>query len=305
MTKVASVGEIAQNSLRPVPLVSFLGPMGTFSEATVERVFGDLEFSGLPKATIDDCMGSLTSGTADYAVLPIENSTGGIVPDFWNNLSTSSEDRNWYIAGDTITEVSQHLFVTRKTLEQGKSPTKIFSHWQALRQCRKYLDHTLPEAEQVPVNSTAEAGRLVAEHPNETYAAIGHKNIGDNFGLVGLDRTIEDNRFNQTRFFILGRNDSRSERPVFPGGNSPWRVLTYHSSADSSLQSIPQYLSLIEESYGWLLSGFYPLPKPGYLGQYNVFMDWITKGSSPRPAMQSRTLDTLSPHILEKYRRFE
>lgn len=305
MTEVASVGEIAQNSLRSVPLVSFLGPMGTFSEATVERVFGDLEFSGLPKATIDDCMESLTSGTADYAVLPIENSTGGIIPDFWNNLSTSLEDRNWHIAGDIITEVSQHLFVTQKTLEQGKPPTKIFSHWQALRQCRRYLDHALPEAERVPVNSTAEAGRLVAEHSNETYAAIGHKNIGDNFGLVGLDRTIEDNRFNQTRFVILRHNDSRSERPVFPSGTSHWRVLTYHPSGDSSLQSIPQDLSSIEESYGWSLSGCYPLPKPGYLGQYNAFMDWIIEGSSPNAATKLRTLDALSPLVLEKYRRFE
>ncbi|NLS09500.1 hypothetical protein HGQ17_05655 [Nesterenkonia sp. MY13] len=261
------------------PRISFLGPEGTFSESVVDYIFEDRDFHRLPQNTISDCLASLASGAADHAVVPVENSTGGVVPDFWDILARGWQQRSWEITHDVVSDVSQHLFTLPELAEVGQKPVKIFSHWQALRQCRKYLDRVYPKADWVPVDSTAEAGRLVREAAGEAYAAIGHRNIGDRFGLTRLAASVEDNPFNQTRFMVVSRRSTTATG--YQGAAAEARALTYHSALSPSLASVPAALAEIQQGQGWELAGCYSLPKPGYMGEYNVFMDWRTGGELP------------------------
>ncbi|WP_150462226.1 prephenate dehydratase [Nesterenkonia ebinurensis] len=298
-----ALGAMALSSEEPSaesPRISFLGPSGTFSESVVDYIFEDLAIHRSPQGTIGECVDSLRGGNAEYAVVPVENSTGGVVPDFWDLLAAQWQDRTWNLELDVVSDVSQHLFASAALVERHEEPTKIFSHWQALRQCRKYLDRIYPKAERVPVDSTAEAGRIAQEFADEPFAAIGHRNIGDRFGLVRIASSVEDNPFNQTRFVVLSSREAPKAGTWIDAAEH--RALTYHSVESSGLTSVPSTLAEIEASRGWELTGCYSLPKPGYMGEYNVFMDWRTT-STDTGTHQSRPNKQGTYVVVDAYHR--
>jgi len=174
--------------------VAYLGPPGTFSHAAVHRHFGQF-VDTLPCATIDETFRATEAGQADYAVVPVENSTEGTVGRTLDLIAQTSLT----ICGETKLPVRQNLLSNAPDLG---AVTRVYSHVQSLAQCAQWLAQHLPGVPSVPVASNAEAARLAAGEPGA--AAIAGENAGELYGVNVLARAIEDEPNNTTRFWVLG-----------------------------------------------------------------------------------------------------
>ena len=139
--------------------VAYLGPAGTFSEEAALGYFGSSLVRVLC-ASIDEVFAMTASGSADFGVVPVENSTEGVVTRSLDLFLTTP----LFIIGETSLLVRHNLL--RKQLEDGlKDIDAVVAHPQALAQCHTWLSHYLPDVERRPVASNAEGARLAAENP--------------------------------------------------------------------------------------------------------------------------------------------
>jgi chorismate mutase / prephenate dehydratase len=173
--------------------VAYLGPAGTFSEEAALGYFG-ASIVRLPSASIDEVMHAATSGAADFGVVPVENSTEGVVARSLDLFLTTP----LFIIGETNLVVRQNLL--RKTDSLAGVRT-VCAHPQALAQCHGWLSHHLPEAERKPVASNAEGARL-ASH-DASLAAIAGARAAAEYGLHLVAPAIQDDPHNRTRFAIV------------------------------------------------------------------------------------------------------
>jgi len=178
--------------------VAFLGPLGTFSESAANKHFGHAARL-LPQTSIDDVFREVEAGHADFAVVPVENSTEGAIGRTLDLLLTTSLK----ICGEVVLRVHQNL-LTRET-DLG-AITKVYSHAQSLAQCHEWLNRSLPAAARISVGSNAEAARLATLEPGS--AAIAGEAAAERFQLPKLVENIEDEPNNTTRFLVLGRQDA-------------------------------------------------------------------------------------------------
>ncbi len=177
--------------------VAYLGPEGTFTQQAALKHFGKSAVT-LPMAAIDDVFREVIAGAAEYGVVPVENSTEGVV----NSTLDSFLDSNVYISGEVELRIHQHFLIGPNTGEE--NITRVYSHAQSLAQCRQWLDAHYPSIERVAVSSNAEAAKYVTGEWNS--AAIAGDMAAEMFGLTKLREKIEDRPDNSTRFFIIGRN---------------------------------------------------------------------------------------------------
>jgi chorismate mutase/prephenate dehydratase len=175
--------------------VAYLGPAGTFSHAAVSKQFGTF-VDAVPSPTFDDVFRAVESGQADYAVVPIENSTEGAV----GRTMDLMVDTELTVCGEVKLRVSQNLLSNAGGLDR---ITRVYSHGQSLAQCVKWLAQHLPAVPRIAVASNAEAARLAAAEAGA--AAIAGENAGAIYGLATLAPHIEDEPNNTTRFWVLGR----------------------------------------------------------------------------------------------------
>ena len=178
--------------------VAFLGPQGTFTQAAAIKHFGHAAQTR-PCASIDDVFRIVEAGSADYGVVPVENSTGGAVGTTLDLLLLTPLK----VCGEVDLRV--HQFLLRKAGAAGKAE-KVYSHAQSLAQCHEWLNQNLPDAERVAVVSNAEAARLAAE--DGTSAAIAGEMAAEYFGLEKTAENIEDKPDNTTRFLVIGTHDA-------------------------------------------------------------------------------------------------
>lgn len=143
-----------------------------------------------------DCMEAIKEGMADYAVLPIENSSAGEVNDIYDLL----EEYDNYIVGEQILKIS-HALLGLPDAELSDIRT-VYSHPQALMQCSVYLD-SHPQWRQVSLSNTAVAAEKVGKEQDKSQAAIASEAAADYHGLKVLAMPINHNRFNSTRFIIV------------------------------------------------------------------------------------------------------
>lgn len=177
--------------------VAYLGPEGTFSEQAVRKQFGQaVEASAL--ATIDEVFRSAESAATQFSVVPVENSTEGVVGRSLDLLLVTP----LRICGEIELRVQQNLMA--KTADM-KAIRRVYSHLQSLGQCAGWLNRNLPEAERAQASSNAEAARLASVEPGA--AAIAGEGAAARFGLEILVRSIEDDPNNTTRFLVLGNVD--------------------------------------------------------------------------------------------------
>jgi chorismate mutase/prephenate dehydratase len=174
--------------------VSYLGPQGTFSEQAVRRHFGGA-VEARPAASIDEVFRAAESTAAHFAVVPVENSTDGVVGRTLDLLLVTP----LRICGEIELKVRQNLLSREKDLRRIK---KIYSHAQSLAQCNGWLGQNLPKAERVPVGSNAEAAQRAAKEKGA--AAIAGEAAAARYKLPILARDIEDDPNNTTRFLVLG-----------------------------------------------------------------------------------------------------
>ncbi len=195
--EVISACRALEQSIR----VAYLGPAGTFSEMAALKQFGHA-VEALPFASFDEVFRAAETGEADFAVVPVENSTEGAVGRSLDLLLQTP----LRICGEIRLRVHQNLM--RKSAGTGgnmRGVKRVYSHAQSLGQCQRWLAQHLPGAERVPVSSNAEAARLAAKEA--TACAIGPEIAAARYGLKLLAANIEDEPNNITRFLALGAID--------------------------------------------------------------------------------------------------
>lgn len=173
--------------------VAYLGPAGTFSEEAALGFFGS-SIVKVPCASFDEVFHVTSTGAADFGVVPVENSTEGVVTRSLDLFLTTP----LFIIGETS------LFVQHNLLRRANSLSDIeavCAHPQALAQCHGWLGTHLPHAERRPVASNAEGARLAAT--DTRLAAIASARAGTEFGLHLVSPAIQDEANNRTRFAVV------------------------------------------------------------------------------------------------------
>jgi len=181
--------------------VAFHGAPGCFSEAAAQKIFAH-EFRGVSKESFEDAFQAVAVGEADRAVVPIENSLGGSIHANYDFLLRFY--KSLYIVAELDFRV-QHCLMAMTGVERSQI-NKVMSHPQALAQCDDYIRKN--GFKRVPGNDTASSAKLVAskgEKMNDT-AAIASELAAQKYGLQILEKGIEDDKCNYTRFLVLSRN---------------------------------------------------------------------------------------------------
>lgn len=190
--------------------VAFLGPEGTFTQEAVLKHFGQSALC-LPMFAIDEVFREVDAGAANYGVVPVENSTEGVV----NHTLDSFIDSSLKICGEVELRIHQNFLVGPNT--DVNKITRVYSHAQSLAQCRKWLDAHYPKLDRIAVSSNAEAAKMVIGEWNS--AAIAGDMAVKMYGLKRLREKIEDRPDNSTRFLVIGRDD------VPPSGDDKTSVI--------------------------------------------------------------------------------
>ncbi len=175
--------------------VVFQGADGAYSQAAMHTYFGE-EVDSFHVETFRDAMGAIEEGRADFAVLPIENSTAGIVSEIYDLLV---EYEN-YIVGEQVIPIAHCLLgVPGTKLEDIEM---VYSHPQSLMQSSRFLQEH-PEWKQISMQNNAFATQKVAEDKNTKQAAIASAFAGKLYGLEVLQEAIQNDKNNSTRFIIV------------------------------------------------------------------------------------------------------
>jgi len=179
--------------------VAFLGPEGTFTHLAARHQFGG-SCQSLPQGTIPAVFQAVERGRADYGVVPVENATEGAV----DSTLDAFLDSPLRICAEILLPVDQALLL-RPGLDLG-SVRRVYSHPQALGQCRRWLEANLSRADRIEAPSTSEAARLAREDAEG--AAVASELAAELFGLQVAEPRIQDLAANATRFLVLGRKPS-------------------------------------------------------------------------------------------------
>ena len=188
----------ASLSLEGPQKVAYLGPRATFTHMACMQKFGS-SAQYVPVHSIKEVFSEVERGRANFGIVPIENTTEGVV----SHTLDMFVDSNLLIYGEILQEVSHHLLSESGLIEAVK---KIYSHPHAIAQCRNWLEANLPHVSAVEVASTARAAELCIDEPSS--AAIASELAGQMYGLKVIKARIEDNLNNFTRFLVLSQKAS-------------------------------------------------------------------------------------------------
>jgi chorismate mutase / prephenate dehydratase len=186
----------ASLSLEQPMKVAFLGPLATFTHAAALQQFG-LSAQLVPQKSIPAVFDEVLRGRAHYGVVPVENSTEGVVSHTLDMFMESELQIN----AEILLAISHDLLSRSGRIEEVR---KVVSHPQALAQCRQWLAENLPDTPLVDVASTALAAQMAVE--DETAAAVASGMAATLYDLKIVRTRIEDHANNFTRFLVIGRN---------------------------------------------------------------------------------------------------
>ncbi len=176
--------------------VAYLGPKGTFTHlAGIRKLGSSAEYIPIP--SIKGVFQEVCRGRANFGIVPIENSTEGVV----NHTLDMFFDSTATIYGEISQEISHHLLSKATTLKEIKT---IYSHPQAIAQCRNWIEENIPGPRVIDVFSTGRAAELAADDP--TAAAIASELAASLYGLNVMGKHIEDRLSNYTRFLVLSNH---------------------------------------------------------------------------------------------------
>ena len=197
--------------------VAFLGPEGTFTQQAVFKQFGH-SVRALALPTIEDVFHEVEAGSADFGIVPIENSTEGTVNHTLDRFLVSPLN----ICGEVELRIHQYLMGRMKSLEHVQ---RLCSHQQSLAQCRQWLDENLPLVDRIAVSSNAEGARRARDEQGT--AAIAPQAAAEVYGLDVLVAEIEDRPDNTTRFLVVGNKTFR------PSGQDKTTLLVSQRKTDA------------------------------------------------------------------------
>ncbi len=206
-------------AVEQVMKIAFLGPEGTFTQSAALKHFGH-SVQTLPFASIGDVFREVESGNASYGVVPVENSTEGVINHTLDQFMRSTLS----ICGEVDLRIHHHL------LGKSKDVKRIYSHQQSLAQCREWLETNMASVEQIAVSSNAEAARLAVKEKNA--AAIAGETAAEIYDMDILVKNIEDEPDNTTRFLVIGK------RVTPPSGQDKTSLLVSTQNKPGALQGI-------------------------------------------------------------------
>jgi chorismate mutase/prephenate dehydratase len=255
----------ATRSLERVLRVGFFGPEGTYTHQAARQQFGQLaELASLP--SIGEVFAALERGRIDLGVVPVENTTEGVVTQTFDALA----EHEVAICGEVVLRIS-HQLLSRSG--RRADVRRVVSHPQPLAQCRLWLDRELPGLERVESPSTARAAQLAAEDGG--VAAIGSAIAAEVYGLQVIEAAIEDRRDNTTRFAVLGR-----QAPPPSGNDLTSLLFTIRKDEAGALYRL---LAPFAEQ-GLNLTSIQLRPIKGKPWEYLFFLDVEGHRSDPRLA---------------------
>lgn len=244
----------ATRSLEGGMRVAYLGPEGTFSHLAVRERLG-ASAPGVAAASIAEVFAAVERGQAELGVVPVENTTEGVVTETLDVLSRSSVP----ICGEILVRVSLHLLSRAARLADVR---RVASHPQPLAQSRGWLDRHLPGAARVETASTAAAAELALRE--DGVAAVGSALLAELKGLDVLAASIEDRSDNTTRFLVIG-----SEPP--PPSGDDLTLLVYTAGRDQ-----PGALHRLLEPFARYrvnLTSIQSRPMPGKPWEYLFYLE--------------------------------
>lgn len=248
--------------------IAYLGPAGTYTETAAIKQFG--HFARTRSMTsIDEVFREVESGGVHYGVVPVENSTEGMV----NHTLDCFMDSNLKICAEVELPI-HHALMTNQNSD-GSALQEIVSHSQSLAQCRGWLDAHYPGLKRTPVNSNAEAARLVAEDGTGTLAAIAGEMAAERYGLRMLASNIEDQADNKTRFLVIGK------QKVGPSGRDKTSLLVSTRNEPGALYQVLGPF----HNHGISLSRIETRPAKSGSWSYVFFIDF--DGHQSDPAIQA------------------
>jgi chorismate mutase/prephenate dehydratase len=233
--------------------IAYLGPEGTFTQSAALKHFGH-SVSTIPMSSIPDVFNSVESGHADYGLVPVENSTEGVISHTLDMFLGS----NLKVCGEVEIRVHHHLATQSQDVAGIRH---IYSHQQSFAQCRRWLDQNFPGIERIPVSSNAEAARL-ASIESDAGAICGLPAV-EIFGLKICYENIEDLSDNTTRFVIIGSQD------VGPSGNDKTSLLISTKNIPGALLGLLQPLA----DHGISMNKIESRPAQGSKWAYVFFID--------------------------------
>lgn len=233
--------------------IGYLGPEGTFSQQAVYKHFGH-SAHGLPLGSIEEVFQEVASGSADFGVVPVENSGQGTIQVTLDLFLTSP----LRICGEVELRVHQYLLSRSGRLEDVE---RIFGHPQALAQAGGWLRTHLPGVEKIPTSSNAEGARR-ARNADDS-AAIAGESAAVVYGLRKIAGPIEDRSDNTTRFLVIGR------QPFPPSGNDRTSLLVFIRDRPGALYGVLEPLA----RRGISMNRIESRPEHGHKWQYAFFID--------------------------------
>jgi len=181
-------------ALEKTLVVAYLGPEATFThQAALKRFGASLRY--VPQQTISEVFSEVSKHRADYGVVPVENSTEGVV----THTLDMFVDSDLKIVAQVVLRIS-HCLASRSSKAALR---KLYVHPQTLAQCRGWIQRHLPRAELVETSSNARSAELAAAAPRS--AALCGELAAEQYRLPVLERDLQDNAANATRFLVLGR----------------------------------------------------------------------------------------------------
>ena len=237
------------------PRVAYQGEPGCYSEEATAGFFGgDVDSMGLP--WFNDVFAALEQGKADYAVLPVENSSTGSIRQVYDLLA----QYRYYIVGEWQVPV-EHCLMALPGVELDQIKT-VYSHEQGLMQCEKYLDGHR-DWKRVPTLDTAGSAKLVAQTGDRTAAAICSRRAAQLYGLHILAQGVNYNTMNHTRFAVV------SPAPELRPGRNKISAMFRLPHQSGSLHQILTIFAV----HGLNLLKLESRPIPGRGWEYLFFLD--------------------------------
>jgi chorismate mutase / prephenate dehydratase len=264
-----------KESIETERTVAFLGPPATFSHRACLQHFGS-SVRTLPESSIQDVFEAVEREKADYGVVPVENSTEGQVSLTLDCFIESKVK----ICGEIMTRISHDLLSLSGDAWDMK---KIYSHPQALNQCRDWLGTNFPHVPLEEAGSTARAARIAAE--DSKAAAIAGSLAASLYGLKTVASQIEDQPNNYTRFLVLGREGVRRT------GRDKTSVHFIVSHAPGTLFRVLQ----VFYEKGINLTRIESRPNKGKPWKYVFFIDFEGHATDPHVA---QALDEVKERVL-------
>ncbi len=234
--------------------VGFQGELGAYSEEAIVRFFGD-DITAVPRPYLRDVFDAVDNRKVDLGMVPAENSLEGSVVRTFDLLL----ERNLNIMGESILKVSHCLIANKGVFIEDIK--KVFSHPQALGQCRAYLDKN--GFESVSWYDTAGSVKMIKDEGLIDAAAIASSRAAEVYDMIILDRSIETNDENYTRFFVIGHDS------ILPTGNDKSTIAyVVEHQPGSLLESLRVFASRRLN-----LTKIESRPLPGRPWEYIFFVD--------------------------------